>query len=112
VGVYTGARDDEALCDGDGEADTLLGAVDDDAGAEDVTAAGVSLSWVGECLVAEVTTKTAAPMAPSMTPMISASMSGRTRRRRGWFPPPGPDGPYRPRGGVGGVPPSGDVGGL
>jgi hypothetical protein len=62
-------------------------------------------------LVAEVTTKTAAPTAPSITPMISASMSGRIRRRRGGrFPAPGADGPYNPAGGVGGALPSGDVG--
>lgn len=103
-GVYAGALD-EALCVGVG--DELLGALDEGAGAEDVTAAGRSLSGAGVCLVAEVSTKTAAPMAPSITPMISASMSGRTRRRRGWLPPPG--GPYMPPGGVGGVFPSGVV---
>jgi hypothetical protein len=103
-GVYAGALD-EALCAADG--DELLGALDEGAGAEDVTAAGRSLRLAGVCLVAEVTTKTAAPMAPSITPMISASMRGRTRRRRGWLPPPG--GPYMPPGGVGGVFPSGDV---
>ena len=103
-GVYAGALD-EVLCDGDGEA--LVGALDEGAGAEDVTAAGVSLSRAGVCLVAEVTTKTAAPMAPSITPMISASTSGRTRRRRGWLPPPG--GPYMPPGGVGDGFPRGDV---
>lgn len=100
-GVYAGALD-EALCVGVG--DELVGALDEGAGAEDVTAAGVSLRRAGVCLVAEVTTKTAAPMAPSITPMISASMSGRTRRRRGWLPLPG--GPYMPPGGVGGVFPS------
>jgi len=105
-GVYAGALD-VALCVGDG--DELLGALDEGAGAEDVTAAGCSLSRGGVCLVAAVTTKTAAPTAPSITPMISASISGRTRRRRGWFPWPG--GPYMPPGGVGGVFPSGDVDG-
>ena len=95
-GVYAGALD-EVLCDGDGDGDALLGALEDGAGAEEVTAAGRSLSGVGECLVAAVTTKTAAPTAPSITPMMSASMSGRTRRRRGWFPPPA--GPYGPVGG-------------
>jgi len=105
-GVYAGALD-EALCVGVG--DELLVALDEGAGAEDVTAAGCSLSRGGVCLVAAVTTKTAAPTAPSITPMISASMSGRTRRRRGWFPWPG--GPYMPPGGVGGVFPSGDVDG-
>jgi hypothetical protein len=93
-GVYAGAVDAGALCVADGEVDALLGALDEGAGAEDVTAAGRSLSGVGECLVAELTTKTTAPMAPSSTPMIRASMSGRIRRRRGgWFPPPGADGP-------------------
>jgi hypothetical protein len=111
-GVYAGALDGGTLCEADGEVDALLGALDDDAGAEDVTAAGWSLSWAGGCLVAELTTKTAAPIAPSITPMIRASMSGRTRRRRGGrFPPPGP-GPYSPTGGVGGALPSGDVGEL
>jgi hypothetical protein len=43
-GVYTGAVDDEALCEADGEVDALLGALDEDAGAEDVTAAGWSLN--------------------------------------------------------------------
>lgn len=109
-GVYAGAVDDGALCEADGEADTLPGALDEGAGAEDVTAAGWSLSRAGVCLVAEVTTKTAAPIAPSITPMIRASMSGRTRRRRGGgFPPPGTGGPYSPTGGVGGALPSGDV---
>lgn len=103
-GVYAGALD-EALCVGDG--DELLGALDEGAGAEDVTAAGRSLSRAGVCLVAEVTMKTAAPTAPSNTPMIRASMSGRTRRRRGRLPLPG--GPYMPPGGVGGVFPRGDV---
>src|SRR4051794_41514566 len=57
--------------------------------------------------------KTAAPIAPSITPMIRASMSGRTRRRRGGgFPPPGAGGPYSPPGGVGGAFPSRDVGEL
>jgi hypothetical protein len=112
-GVYTGAVDDGTLCEADGEAGTLLGALDEDAGAEDVTAAGRSLSWAGGCLVAELTTKTTAPIAPSMMPMTRASMSGRTRRRRGGrFPPPGPDSPYSPTGGVGGALPSGDVGEL
>jgi hypothetical protein len=110
-GVYAGAVDDGALCEADGEADALLGALDE--GAEDVTAAGWSLSGAGGCLVAEVTTKTAAPIAPSITPMIRASMSGRTRRRRGGgLPPPGAGGPYSPMGGVGGALPSGDVGEL
>ena len=107
--MYAGALDDGALCEADGEA--LTGALDEGAGAEDVTAAGRSLSWVGGCLVAELTTKTTAPIAPSMTPMIRASMSGRTRRRRGGrFPPLGAGGPYSPTGGVGGALPSGDVG--
>jgi hypothetical protein len=112
-GVYAGAVDDGALCVADGDVDALLGALDEGAGAEDVTAAGWSLSGVGECLVSEDTTNTAAPTAPSITPMIRASMSGRTRRRRGGrFPPPGADGPYSPTGGVGGALPSGDVGEL
>jgi hypothetical protein len=109
-GVYAGAVDDGALCEADGEVDALLDALDEDAGADDVTAAGVSFSGATGCLVAELTTKTAAPIAPSITPMISASMSGRTRRRRGGrFPPPGAGGPYTPTGGVGGALPSGDV---
>jgi hypothetical protein len=103
-GVYAGALD-EALGEADGV--VLVGALDEGAGAVDVTAAGCSLSRGGVCLVAAVTTKTAAPTAPSITPMISASMSGRIRRRRGRFPLPG--GPYMPPGGVGGVFPSGDV---
>jgi hypothetical protein len=112
-GVYPGAVDDGARCEGDGDEDALLDALDEDADADDVTAAGRSLSWEGGCLVAELTTKTAAPIAPSITPMIRASMSGRTRRRRGgWFPAPGADGPYSPTGGVGGALPSGDVGEL
>jgi hypothetical protein len=112
-GVYDGAVDDGALCEADGEVDALLEALDEGADAEDVTAAGRSLSWAGGCLVAEFTTKTAAPTAPSITPMIRASMSGRTRRRRGGrLPPPGADGPYSPTGGVGGALPSGDVGEL
>ena len=100
--------DDGALLEADGEAVTLLGALDEGTDADDVTAAGVSFSGAIGCLVAELTTKTAAPIAPSMTPMISASMSGRTRRRRGGrFPPPGAPGPYSPTGGVGGALPSG-----
>jgi hypothetical protein len=43
-GVCAGAVDDGALCDADGEADALLGALDEGAGAEEVTAAGWSLS--------------------------------------------------------------------
>jgi hypothetical protein len=43
-GVYTGPVVDEALCEADGEVDALLGALDEDAGAEDVTAAGWSLN--------------------------------------------------------------------
>jgi hypothetical protein len=108
--VYAGAVDDGALLEADGEVDALLDALAEDAGADDVTAAGVSFSGATGCLVAELTTKTAAPIAPSITPMISASMSGLTRRRRGGrFPPPGADGPYTPAGGVGGALPSGDV---
>jgi hypothetical protein len=108
-GVYTGAVDDGTLCEADGEVDALLGALDEEeAGAEDVTAAGWSFSCAGVCLVAELRTKTTAPIAPSITPMSRASMSGRTRRRRGGrFPPPGADGPYSPTGGVGGALPSG-----
>jgi hypothetical protein len=112
-GVYAGAVDDGTLCEADGEVDALLGALDEEADAEDVTAAGRSLRWAGGCLVAELMTKTTAPIAPSITPMIRASMSGRIRRRRGGrFPPPGADGPYSPTGGVGGALPSGDVGEL
>jgi hypothetical protein len=109
-GVYAGAVDDGTLCEADGEVAALLDAFAEDAGADDVTAAGVSFSGATGCLVAELTTKTAAPIAPNITPMISASMSGRTRRRRGGrFPPPGAGGPYTPTGGVGGALPSGDV---
>jgi hypothetical protein len=43
-GVYAGAVDDGALCEADGEVDALLEALDEDACAEDVTAAGRSLS--------------------------------------------------------------------
>jgi opacity protein-like surface antigen len=43
-GVYAGAVDDGTLCEADGEVDALLGALDEGAGAEDVTAAGWSLS--------------------------------------------------------------------
>jgi hypothetical protein len=75
----------------DGEADApgvVCPAVAGAAG-EDVTAAGRDWIGVGGDSVKELRAKAAAPDAPSSAPMIQASTSGRSSRRRGRFPPPG-----------------------
>lgn len=81
--------EEDTLREADGEPDTL-GAPRPpvvEAVAEEVSPAG-DCAGVGVCPVKAVTAMPAAPAATT-NPMTNASTSGRQKRRRGWFLPPG-----------------------